>query len=172
MLHVTRDKWHVTCHIKDHWGTNDEYVWMSLKVTSKFNIPGITQTWNGSTWSCIQVRSSDMKNIFGLTGTFVTWDSKVTSPQKPIWLHGGANFFKLWHGFKIFPTLADLCHIQTQQADLICSPVVPTGGPSGPIFLQLWIDHPLLLLANCLDLRLQAEWNAQIILHFRGIIAS
>ena len=29
---------------------NVEYVWMILKVTEKFNFPGVPPTWNASTW--------------------------------------------------------------------------------------------------------------------------
>ena len=37
--------------IKGHRDTNVEYVWMNLKATLKFNIPGINPTLNTSTWS-------------------------------------------------------------------------------------------------------------------------
>ena len=39
----------------------------------------------------IQVGSTDMNDNFGLPGSFVTWDSKLASTQKPFWLHGGAE---------------------------------------------------------------------------------
>ena len=50
----------------------------------------------------IQVRSSDMIYIFGLKGTFVTWDSMLTSSQKSFWLHGVAE------NFGMLPWIQDL----------------------------------------------------------------
>ena len=56
---------------------------MSRKATSKFNIPGITPTWNASTWAS-RGGSTGMNNVFGLLPTFLTWDSKLTYTQKDI----------------------------------------------------------------------------------------
>ena len=42
----------------------------------------------------IQMRSSVMNDIFGLAGTFVTWDSKQISVHKLFWLHGGPENLK------------------------------------------------------------------------------
>ena len=77
---------------------------MSLKVFPKFNIPGITPNLE-CFYLVIQVRSIDMNDIFGLTGTFVTWVSKLTSPQKPFWLQGGAETFKIMTLIQDLPRL-------------------------------------------------------------------
>ena len=42
----------------------------------------------------IQVGSRGMNDIFGLPRAFVTWDSKLTSPKRPFWSHGGAKHFR------------------------------------------------------------------------------
>ena len=88
--------------------TNIGNMWMSLKATSKFNIPGITPTWNSSTWS----------SRWGLLiwTSFLDW-RRLVWPRTASWpLHkdhsGHTEVFKmskLRHGFKISPILADLC---------------------------------------------------------------
>ena len=55
-----------------------------------------------------------MNDIFGLAGNFVTWDSKLSSTQRPFWLQIDPKNYKLWHGFKISAILADLCHVSSQ----------------------------------------------------------
>ena len=74
----------------------------------------IQYSWNHPNLECfylvIQVRSSGMNDIFGLAGTFVTWDSKQTSLEKSFWLQEGAekkNNKNIDHGFDISPTLTD-----------------------------------------------------------------
>ena len=50
-------------------------------------------SWNNLNLECfylaIQVGSTDMNEIFGLAGTFVTSDSKLTSTQRQFLWHGG-----------------------------------------------------------------------------------
>ena len=70
---------------------NIENVWMSLKVTSKFI--GITLN-RECFYLVIQVRSTDMNNLFGLTQICLTWDSKRTFTQSLFWSHGRAGYFK------------------------------------------------------------------------------
>ena len=36
-----------------------------------------------------------MTNIFGLKGTFLTWDSKLNFQQKPFWLHVRAEHLEI-----------------------------------------------------------------------------
>ena len=67
--------------------TSVKFVWMSRKVTSKFNIPGITPTWNTSTWGSRWFQEVWMTFL----NSHLSWDSKLTSD--------------------IFPTLTDLCHV-------------------------------------------------------------
>ena len=43
----------------------------------------------------IKVGSADMNNVFWLPSTFVTWDSKVTSTQRPFWEHQSTNHFNI-----------------------------------------------------------------------------
>ena len=43
-----------------------------------------------------------MNNVFGLSLTFVTWDSKVTSTHRPFWEHQSDEHF----------ILADLGHME------------------------------------------------------------
>ena len=73
--------------------TNVKYVGIIPKVTSKFNIPGITHL--EYFYLGIQVGSRGMNNMFGLPQAFVTWDSKLTSTQRPLWSHGGAEHLKV-----------------------------------------------------------------------------
>ena len=53
---------------------------------------------------CLKVKSSNMNDIFGLPGTFVTWDSKLTLTQKRVYMKV-LNIYKLWQGFQMFPIL-------------------------------------------------------------------
>ena len=68
--------------------TNVEYVWMSLKITSSFYIPGKTTTWNAST---------DMHNSFGLALAC------LTSRQRPFWSHGSPEGLKIMTLIQNFP---------------------------------------------------------------------
>ena len=81
-------------------------------------------SWNNPYLECfylgIQVGSANMDEVFGLPPTFVTWDSKVTSTQIPFREHQSSENFKLWHWFKISPTLADLCPMPLLQMCLFC----------------------------------------------------
>ena len=54
----------------------------------------------------IQGGSIGMNNVFELPPKFVTWDSKLTSTQRPFWEYQSAKI-----GFKFSPILTDLCHI-------------------------------------------------------------
>ena len=78
---------------------------MSLKVTKNIQYAA-----NHPNLECfylvIQVRSSGMNNIFELARSFVTWDSKQTSLEKPLWLHEGAEEKEE----KNIPLFLDLSH--------------------------------------------------------------
>ena len=54
----------------------------------------IQYSWNNPNQECfylvIQVGSTHINNISGLTPTVVTWDSKLTRTQRPFWVHKGA----------------------------------------------------------------------------------
>ena len=54
----------------------------------------------------VQGGSTGMNNVFELPPKFVTWDSKLTSMQRPFWEPQSAKI-----GFKFSPILTDLCHI-------------------------------------------------------------
>ena len=90
-----------------------EYVLMSLKITSKFNIPGKTTTWNASTWLS---RWGEL-----IWTTFLDW-GRLVWPGTASWPlvkdHSGhtevLKMSKLWPGFKISPILADLCHLVSE----------------------------------------------------------
>ena len=75
----------------------------------------IQYSWNNPNLECfclvIQLGSTDMNDIFGLAGTVVTWDSKLTTTHRPLWLDGVAKILKLSYPFKISPLLADLCYM-------------------------------------------------------------
>ena len=68
----------------------------------------IQYSWNNPNLECFylvtQVGSTNMNDIFGLTGNFVAWDSKLTSSQKTIWLHKGAK------NLEIMTWIQDLPH--------------------------------------------------------------
>ena len=61
-----------------------------LKIKYSWNHPNLDYF-----YLVIQVRSSGMNEIFGLAWTFVTWDGKQTSVQKPFQLNKGAENFKI-----------------------------------------------------------------------------
>ena len=61
--------------------SNDEHFQMILKATLKIlfrNNPYLECFYLG-----IQMVSADMNNVLGLLLTFVTWDNKVTSSERP-----------------------------------------------------------------------------------------
>ena len=71
--------------------TNVENVPMSLKPYSHFswNNPYLERFYLG-----IQEGPADMNNVFGLTPTFVTWDSKVISTRRLFWEHQRSDNLK------------------------------------------------------------------------------
>ena len=94
---------------------NDEYGWMSLNVTSKFNIPWIILNWIAFTWSS---RWGQVIWIAFLDWRGLLWPGTASWP-----LHKNHSDYtevlkilKLWHGFKIFPILADLRHMSPWSA--------------------------------------------------------
>ena len=86
--------------------TNVKYVWISRKVTSKFNIPGIIPTWNTSTWGPRWVQEVWM--MF-LDSRRLLWPGTAGWPLHRD--HSGptevVNILKLWPRFEIPPTLTD-----------------------------------------------------------------
>ena len=90
--------------------TNVDYVWMSLKATSNFNIPQIAPNCNAYTWSS---RWGQLKLMKILDCQGILWPGTASSP-----IHKSHSIStdmlkisELWHGPKISPILADLCHI-------------------------------------------------------------
>ena len=87
-------------------------MWISRKATSKFNILRITPTWNASTWSSkwgqlVWTTFLDChRQLRPGTATWLSYKghSRHTEVMK---------ISKLWHGFKVSPILADLCHMWT-----------------------------------------------------------
>ena len=100
---------YLNMNFKNHV-TNVEYVWMSLKVSSKLNIPGIPPTWKASTWSS---RCGQLIWMTVLDSRGLLWPGAASWP-----LHKTQSAYtevlttsNMWLGFEILRRLADLCHI-------------------------------------------------------------
>ena len=77
---------------------------MSLEATSKFNIPGITPTWNASTWSSRWGHEVWM-TFLDCPGHL--WPEIASWPlhKKSFWLQGGVQNFKIMTWTQDLPQL-------------------------------------------------------------------
>ena len=88
--------------------TNVKNVWINRKLTSEFNIPGITPTWIISTWGSRwgqEVWMTFLDSCGLLWPGTASWPLHHSGPTEVL------NIKKIWQFFEIFPTLTDLCHI-------------------------------------------------------------
>ena len=85
---------------------------MSLRVHSKFNIPGIPLIWNASTW--LSRWDRPMWTIFQTT----LWQQAGFNTKTILMSSRLLKFVKLLQRFKISPILPDLCHISYTSSQI------------------------------------------------------
>ena len=96
--------------------TNDEYVWMSLKVTSKFHTPGITPTWNACNWSS---RWGQVIWMTFLDWLGLLWPGTASWPLHKNYRSNQEVLRKnIYNWFKIYPILTGMCHMSLFSATI------------------------------------------------------
>ena len=78
--------------------TKVKYVWMSRKITTKWNILDNTLPWMHLPGDPGGFKRYEW-HFFKFPQAFVTWDSRLTSTQKPFWSHGGAEYLQIMRAF-------------------------------------------------------------------------
>ena len=133
---------------------NVEYVWMSRKVTSKYDMPGIPLTRNASTWSS---RRGQVIWMTVLDSCGLLWPMELSWP-----LHQNhSEVLKMsntWNGFEMLCHLCHLCHISFIALSEYNGALAISFGRYGhPKFAHLhWLTDPRLGAGSGPGLE---EWN-------------